>query len=72
MSARECPVDGCENERDPAHVMCKSCWFTVPKAIRDDVWRTFRARGPWADESISARERAITVAEQALAEKAPV
>ncbi len=65
---RPCPVNGCWHDRDPAHVMCRACWFTVPKTLRDDVWRTYRAFGAWADESVEAREAAIAYVERELAE----
>lgn len=70
MSARrpECPVGGCDNEREVGHVMCKPCWLTVPKAIRDAVWRTYKAYGAWDDRAVNARERALQAAENALAE----
>lgn len=67
MSAAVCPCTGCENDRDPGHVMCKPCWLTVPQSLRAEVWRTYREHGAWADESVEARERALECAEAALA-----
>lgn len=67
---RPCPVNGCTATRDPAHIMCPACWYAVPKTLRDEVWRTYRAVGAWADESVEARETAIEYAERQLAEAA--
>lgn len=66
----ECPCEGCENEREAGHAMCRSCWYLVPKAMRDEVWRTYRAHGACADESVEARERALVFADAALANAA--
>lgn len=65
---RPCPVEGCSNERDPAHVMCKRCWYMVPQPLRETVWRTYRLFGAWDDRSVLARENAIDAAEAKLAE----
>lgn len=43
MSANECPVDGCTAGRRSNQLMCKSHWYKVPKAIRDEVWATAKA-----------------------------
>jgi hypothetical protein len=70
MPGRPCPVEGCPNERDPAHVTCRRCWGLVPKILRDAVWRTFKDYGAWDDRSAQAREDAIEAAEEALAKAA--
>jgi hypothetical protein len=39
-----CP-GGCGNQDVSAHQLtCRRCWYRVPVELRDDVWRTFRAR----------------------------
>lgn len=65
-TARECPVAGCAHTREPSHVMCRTCWYTVPKELRDEVWRTYRAYGAWDDRAYEAREAALQHAEHAL------
>lgn len=36
----ECPV-GCGRTRKAGHLMCPSCWSTVPKQLQDRVNRTW-------------------------------
>lgn len=38
-----CPVPGCLRLRRPGHVMCRHHWYMVPKSVRDQVWREYRA-----------------------------
>ena len=38
-----CPVPGCEEQIDPARLMCRRDWYRVPKRQRDRVWRTWRS-----------------------------
>jgi hypothetical protein len=37
----KCPT-GCGRSRQPDHMMCRTCWFKVPAALRHDVWHTWR------------------------------
>lgn len=37
-----CHWDGCEKECPSAMWGCKLHWFTLPKFLRDEVWRTYR------------------------------
>ena len=46
--SRACPVPGCGAPAKNGHLMCRTCWFIVPKYIRLSVnrtWRTFRKGG---------------------------
>lgn len=38
-----CAATGCFRQVEPGMLMCKSHWFTLPKPLRDEVWRTWRA-----------------------------
>lgn len=42
MSEHTCHAQGCETEVPPAMFMCRRHWFMVPKAMRDEIWRTYR------------------------------
>ena len=56
-----CPVLGCTRKRKRHEVMCKSCWFKVPTAIRSQVWNLFTdvtKRG--GSEHVAAIEEAIS------------
>jgi hypothetical protein len=48
VSDRVCPVPGCGAPAKNGHLMCRSCWFKVPKYLRIAVnrtWKNFRAGG---------------------------
>ncbi|MGH9248017.1 MAG: hypothetical protein ACRD0W_00635 [Acidimicrobiales bacterium] len=36
-----CPT-GCGRHARPGHLMCRTCWYKVPAALRSAVWRTWR------------------------------
>lgn len=40
--AHHCHALGCKTKVPPEMLMCKKHWFMVPKALRDEVWRTYR------------------------------
>ncbi len=37
-----CHWPGCERQVPPAMWGCGHHWFRLPKALRDEIWRTFR------------------------------
>lgn len=37
-----CHWPGCQRQVPPAMWGCPKHWFTLPKAIRDEIWRTFK------------------------------
>jgi len=43
MGFTTCHAVGC-SERIPRNMlMCKPHWFKVPKPLRDEIWRTYKA-----------------------------
>jgi hypothetical protein len=66
MGSRErvhdCPVAGCAVKVPRTRLMCKGHWYSVPKPLRDEVWRAYR-NGVASVEYLEARERAIAAAE---------
>lgn len=46
---RECPLEGCTGKRKRTELLCPTHWFDVPKALRDEVWRTYRTYGVLSD-----------------------
>lgn len=42
MSKHTCHWTGCTQAVPPAMWGCKAHWFRLPKAIRDEIWRTYR------------------------------
>jgi len=63
-----CPRKDCTETRAPDQVLCRRCWFSVPKAIRDTVWREFR-KAPGSDAHRQAVVAAIAAADAKAAEK---
>lgn len=55
----ECPVDGCSTRHPTDMLMCKRHWWTVPQALRDAVWRTYREEGVFSEAYMAARDAAI-------------
>jgi len=44
LPGTDCPVEDCRDEKRPTDLMCHDHWLSVPKAIRDRVWKHWRAR----------------------------
>lgn len=40
-----CRVRGCTKQHMPDQLACRSHWFELPKAMRDEIWRLHR-NGP--------------------------
>ena len=38
-----CHATDCQVEVPPIMFMCRRHWFTLPKHMRDEIWRTYRA-----------------------------
>lgn len=55
----DCPC-GCGKQITQDRVACKPGWYLLPKDIRDEVWRTYRAR----QRDPSAHRRALHEAMQ--------
>ena len=47
-----CHATGCKKAVPPVMFMCKKHWLSLPKVLRDAVWRTYRA-GQCDDWNIS-------------------
>lgn len=39
-----CAATPCAVTVQPGMLMCREHWFSVPKVLRDSIWRTWRAR----------------------------
>lgn len=59
-----CPVADCTNAHAAGMLMCRAHWFSVPKLLRDELWRAYRSDegilGEWYQ---GAREACIAAAE---------
>lgn len=60
---RTCPVKGCENKHTRSVMMCRAHWFSLPKPLRDEVYRAFRYEGIISEAYFDARESAIAFCE---------
>lgn len=67
--AHHCHATGCEVKTPPEMFMCRRHWYTLPKAMRDAIWRTYRP-GQCDDWNIShAYANAARTAVRYIAEK---
>lgn len=41
---RLCSWPGCNQVHDASRFMCREHWFRLPKAMRDAIWATYRAK----------------------------
>lgn len=42
MSIHTCHWPGCQRPVPPAMWGCRDHWFSLPKYLRDEIWRTYR------------------------------
>ena len=40
--SHECHNPACRQPCAPKYLMCRKCWFKVPKVLRDAVWAAYR------------------------------
>lgn len=53
MSGHTCHATGCQQRVPPEMFLCRRHWFSLPKRLRDAIWRTYRV-GQCDDWNISA------------------
>jgi hypothetical protein len=55
--SHKCPGPSCEQRVADHMLMCRPHWYQVPRALRDDVWLTWRnGQGAgWADHNAAMR-----------------
>lgn len=54
-----CAVASCNERVRPGQLMCRAHWFELPKALRDDVWRTWRRVQRWSGSPLDSRRAEI-------------
>lgn len=59
-----CPAPGCDEKVPYDQLACKAHWFTIPKPLRDELWRAYRSNGQGSDEHIAAMDACIEFLEQ--------
>ena len=67
MRSHGCHATACRVAVQPEMLMCRRHWFTVPKAIRDRVWATYRSgqcddMNPSAEYCEAAKAAVVAVA----------
>lgn len=60
----ECPVTGCSTLHDHKKVMCRHHWLSVPKGLRDELWRLARELGVQSAEYAGQLAACIATAER--------
>lgn len=58
MAGRTCRVKGCDRVHPWRMFCCKPHWYALPQEMRDEIWRRYRARGPFTVEYLQAAENA--------------
>lgn len=73
-SMHECPYPMCEAQVPAAMFACRSHWYSLPKPIRNDIWRAYAdGEGIHSDELAEAHGRArIWWAENPVTPKEPL
>lgn len=61
---RTCRVEGCTARHPRGLFCCSTHWYTLPKPLRDEIWRTFRAHGVLSVEYLQAAENAEAFLEE--------
>lgn len=59
MADHICPAPGCEVPVSYDMLTCRSHWYSIPKPIRDRVWRAYKGPGPGSEEHTAAIDEAI-------------
>jgi len=54
----KCPGPDCEKEIPRVQLACPRHWYQVPKPLRDEVWREYRA-APLSQKHRAALDAAI-------------
>lgn len=67
--SHHCHATACTVPVPPEMFMCRRHWFTVPKLMRDRIWRAYRAgqcddMNPSSDYCIAAKDAVIAVAKK--------
>lgn len=63
VTAHRCHWPGCDKEVPPIMWGCKAHWFSLPRKLRDEIWRTYR-RGQEVTKAPSAEYIAAAKAVQ--------
>ena len=55
---RQCRAPGCEARHARSLFCCRRHWYSLPKPLRDAIWRAYRQHGVFSDEYLQAAENA--------------
>ena len=47
--SRTCTAPGCISKLRAGQFLCRPHWFSLPKPLRDEVWRTWKLIAPGAN-----------------------
>jgi hypothetical protein len=54
-------MPGCKGQCPPAMWGCRSCWFKLPKSLRDKIWATYR---PGQEVNLTPSREYLEIARQ--------
>lgn len=58
LTTRVCRIRGCTREHARGLFCCRTCWWLLPRELRDAVWAAYRTHGVFSDEYLQAAENA--------------
>jgi hypothetical protein len=70
LSTHKCPAPGCDADVPSTMFACRPHWRSLPKPIRDEVWRAYQEDGALSEAHMAAMEAATAHLEEAAARAA--
>jgi hypothetical protein len=58
MAANKCPHPTCQKPKPFDNYACSSHWFSLPKSIRDAIWKAYRENGALSPQWLAADKQA--------------
>jgi hypothetical protein len=56
---RKCRIEGCDANHPNNLFCCRHHWFSLPKELQDEIWRTYdHGQGIFTSEYLQAAENA--------------
>lgn len=52
--SHDCPAAGCTAQVPYAQFACRAHWYSIPKPLRDELWRAYRVDGQLSDAHLAA------------------
>lgn len=59
MSTHRCPAPGCDVQVADHRLACPWHWFSIPKQLRDDLWRAYKTFGALSKQHLAAVQACV-------------